>query len=62
MKFRACQICSIYFGVWDLGSLAMEIVLRELSGQLRSLNLSLLNCERHLLFYHYFCNVLDLFL
>ena len=48
--------------MWDLGSLAMEVVFRELSGQLRSLNLSLLNCERHLLFYHYFFNVLDLFL
>ena len=48
--------------MWDLGSLAMEVVLRELSGQLRSLNFSLLNCVYHLLFYHYFSNVLDLFL
>ena len=46
--------------MWDLGSSAMEVVLRELSGQLCSLNLSLLNCECHLPFYHYFFNVLDL--
>ena len=32
----ACQICSIFSGVLGLGSTAMEFVLRELSGRLRS--------------------------